>query len=162
MKDSELLEAVRLAAVLHIWEFNPQNLSNTAWAFTTLVLTDSELLETLRLAAVLQIWEFTVQELAGIMWAFAKGSQGDVSIRVLEKLSPEGVVRLDLLFGEPVRACEQLRQVPNGILWLAACGNRNVGSHTHLGVQFAEPAWAWESSLGVRLAPKTHCLGLLT
>ena len=30
--DSELLEAVRPAAVCKIWEFNPQDLANAAWA----------------------------------------------------------------------------------------------------------------------------------
>ena len=36
VEDAELLLAVRPAAVLHIWEFNPQNLANTAWALATL------------------------------------------------------------------------------------------------------------------------------
>ena len=65
---------------------------------------------------------------AGIMWAFAKGSQADVCIQVLEKLPPEVLVLLDPLFGAPVDACERLRQVPHGILWFAACGNRNVAN----------------------------------
>ena len=34
VKDSELLEAVRPAAVLHIWEFNPQNLAHTKSAMS--------------------------------------------------------------------------------------------------------------------------------
>ena len=32
----ELLEAVRPAAMVQTWEFTPQNLANTAWAFATL------------------------------------------------------------------------------------------------------------------------------
>ena len=58
------------------------------------------------------------------MWAFAKGSQADVCIQVLEKLSPEVVVLLDPLVGAPVDACERLRQVPHDILWLAASGKK--------------------------------------
>jgi len=32
VENSELVEAVQLAAVCRIWEFNPQNLANTAGA----------------------------------------------------------------------------------------------------------------------------------
>ena len=34
--DSELLEALRLAAVSQTWDFNPQDLANTTWAFVPL------------------------------------------------------------------------------------------------------------------------------
>ena len=56
MRECELREAVRLAAVCHIWEFNPQELSNAAWAFATLAVEESELLEAVRPAAVCKIW----------------------------------------------------------------------------------------------------------
>ena len=45
VRESELLEAVRPAAVCKIWEFKPQDLVNSAWAFATLAVRDSELLE---------------------------------------------------------------------------------------------------------------------
>ena len=64
VQDSALLVAVRPAAVLYIWEFNPQGLANTAWALATLAVEDSELLQAVRLAAVLHIWEFNPQGLA--------------------------------------------------------------------------------------------------
>ena len=68
VKDSVLLEAVRPAAVLHIWAVNPQDLANTTWALATLAVEDSELLEAVRLAAALHIWEFNPQELANTAW----------------------------------------------------------------------------------------------
>ena len=41
MRNSELLEAMTVAVVLHIWEFNPQSLATTAWAVATLEVMDS-------------------------------------------------------------------------------------------------------------------------
>ena len=41
VKDSELLEAVRLAAVCKIWEFNPQGLATSAWAFATMAVEET-------------------------------------------------------------------------------------------------------------------------
>ena len=46
-------EVARRAAATHIWEGNPQNLANTAWALATLAVEDSELLVAARRAAQL-------------------------------------------------------------------------------------------------------------
>ena len=37
VQDTELLEAVRPAVVCKVWEFNPQDLANSAWAFVMLI-----------------------------------------------------------------------------------------------------------------------------
>ena len=62
---------MRLAAVCKIWEFNPHNLVNTAWAFATLAVENSELLETVRLLVVYKIWEFIPRGLKFGAWGSA-------------------------------------------------------------------------------------------
>ena len=92
VNDSELLQALSPAAVLHIWEFNPQDLANTAWAFATLAVEESELLEAVRPAAVCKIWEFNPQNLANTAWAFATLAVDDSEL--LEEVRPAAVLHI--------------------------------------------------------------------
>ena len=69
--DSELLAAVRLAAVSPIGECNPQELANTTWALATLVLEETELLEAGRPAAESPNGECNPQNLANTARATA-------------------------------------------------------------------------------------------
>ena len=57
--------------VCKVWEFNAQDLSNTAWAFATLAVKDSEPMEAVRPRTMCKIWEFNPQVVANTAWAFA-------------------------------------------------------------------------------------------
>ena len=59
-----------LAAVLHMWKFDPRGLANIAWAVATLAVKVSEMLYALGSAAVHTIGEFNSQNLANPCWAF--------------------------------------------------------------------------------------------
>ena len=51
--------------------FNPQSLSNTAWAFATAGQSDAPLFAALARLADRRVGEFDMQSLANMAWAFA-------------------------------------------------------------------------------------------
>ena len=71
VRDSGLLDDLRPAAVYQIWEFNPQNLAKTVWAWASLAVSDSGLLDGLGSALVYKIWGFNSQGLANTCWTLA-------------------------------------------------------------------------------------------
>jgi len=52
-------------------EFNPQELMNTAWAFSTLGLYNHPLLQVISAAALAKISEFNPHDLSGLAWSFS-------------------------------------------------------------------------------------------
>jgi hypothetical protein len=66
-----LLNGIARSALERINEFNPQNLSHTAWAYATLKHEAPVLLDGIARSAVERINEFNPQELANTAWAFA-------------------------------------------------------------------------------------------
>lgn len=54
-----------------IINFDPQNLSNTAWAFATLGVYDKPLFDAIAAAAIRMLAEFDMQSLANMAFAFA-------------------------------------------------------------------------------------------
>ena len=52
-------------------EFEPQHLSNLAWAFAKLRIQDKELFAALALGAKLKLHAFGAQNLASLAWAYA-------------------------------------------------------------------------------------------
>jgi RAP domain len=71
-----LLDAIARAALVRIDEFNPQALSNTAWAFAKLNHGAPALFDAIESAAPACIGDFTPQNLANTAWAFASLNQG--------------------------------------------------------------------------------------
>jgi RAP domain/FAST kinase-like protein, subdomain 1/FAST kinase-like protein, subdomain 2 len=67
-----LLDAIADAAQVRINEFNPQNLSNTAWAFATLNHEAPALLDAIANAVQVQINDLNPQALSNTAWSFAK------------------------------------------------------------------------------------------
>ena len=58
-------------------DFNPQDLTNTAWSFVTVGQTDASLFAALATAAERRMSDFQLQNLANIAWAFATVGQTD-------------------------------------------------------------------------------------
>ena len=82
---------MRPSAVCKIWEFNPQELVDTVWAFATLAVVDSVPLQAVRPAAVLHIWEFNPQDLANTARAMATLVVEDSAL--LEAMRPAAVLQ---------------------------------------------------------------------
>ncbi|KAJ1636936.1 hypothetical protein T492DRAFT_860833 [Pavlovales sp. CCMP2436] len=68
---SQLFDAIARESEQHIGSFNPQNLSNTAWAFATLGTPAPQLFDAIARESEHRIGSFTPQELANYAWAFA-------------------------------------------------------------------------------------------
>ncbi len=72
---SALFDALALAAIDSVAEFNPQNLANMAWAVATARLPAPRLLDAVAVASVVKLRRapnsFTPQNLANLAWACA-------------------------------------------------------------------------------------------
>jgi ribonuclease HI len=70
--DGQLLDAIAKKALLGIADYNPQDLSNTAWAFAKMNHEAPLLFDAIARAAPVCISDFNPQNLSNMAWAFAK------------------------------------------------------------------------------------------
>lgn len=63
--------ALSSEAMAKISEFQTQNISNTAWAFSTRRVPDVPLLDAISSAAIKILSEFDIQGIANTLWSFA-------------------------------------------------------------------------------------------
>jgi RAP domain/FAST kinase-like protein, subdomain 1 len=69
--NGRLLDALAKKALIGIADFNPQNLSNTAWSFATVNHEAQLLFDAIAQVAPVRINEFSPQALSNTAWAFA-------------------------------------------------------------------------------------------
>ena len=90
---NEVWRAVAERGVDVVREFNPQELSNTAWAFATAKHpTPAALLDVIAAEAAERVREFNPQELSNTAWAFA--TAGHVAPALLDAIAAEAVGRV--------------------------------------------------------------------
>jgi hypothetical protein len=89
----QLLNAIASAAVRKLGDFGAQDLSNTAWAFSTRLYLDVPLMHALAGAAVPTISQYEVQDLANTVWSFALRSVPD-SEPLLEAIAGESITKI--------------------------------------------------------------------
>ena len=93
-------EVLRPAAISQTWEFDPEGLANTAWAYTTLAVKGSERQRRCGQMSVMLPWELDLQGLANIAWAMARTSvvKDSELLETARGISPEhNAVRLAML-----------------------------------------------------------------
>ena len=74
-------------------QLNPQDISTTAWAFTTLLAKDRSIYDALAATSIRTIHEFNNQDLSNTVWAFA--SAGEYNEDLLEAVATETCRRND-------------------------------------------------------------------
>jgi len=94
-----LLDALAARSLEIITQFEPQELSNTAWSFARISFTHEPLLDAVSACSLQRASELSVQDVTTVAWSFAQLSKQDDPL--FAAVAAEVKADLDAFAGEP-------------------------------------------------------------